>query len=310
MNFNEVNKNIDYSKTSINDRKQIVENILNQARFEEYFDEDYKVNLNSTDNLSEQNLACTTLEKLANYLLNSDEVKEDKRSCDFEYKFYSDEESFRKAIVKEPKLDSMAEGTEKENVIHFLKKENRNFKKTKNQRISKKDINRDDELGNVLRSYNEYLKIVTKELGNFENSKLSRFQLSNISGSVKDDMIRCKDILLGVFGYKTNSEESTHIDWEQIDFSNYNHARALLYMPLNYSKDEDLKYIIEDFNKLYIKAKPTRLQKQIVHLMRDENMRLTEIGNELNIPRQNVDKNIKMLVKRINKIAERKCKGD
>lgn len=304
---NELNKQIDYNKTKLDDRKKIVENILNSGFYEEYIDNYFKVNLSADDELSEKNYVCNSLERLANYLLNSDEIKEEKKSEKFEYKFYADEEAFNKAINKEPKLDGMINTNglevEKENVIHFLKRGNRNYKMSKTQTITKKDLRRDDELGRILREYTDYLEKITKELNDLENSKLSRFQLSRISGSVKNDMILAKDILLGVFGYKTNAEESAKIDWDQIDFTNHTHVRALLYMRPGPRADMDLKFIIDDFIKLLEKAKPTKLQRQIIELLR-ENKRITEIGEELNITKQRVSKNIDMLVKRICKIAK------
>jgi hypothetical protein len=304
---NKLNKQIDYNKTKLEDRKKIVENILSTGFYEEYMDNYFNVHLNADDELSEKDYVCNSLERLANYLLNSDEVKEEKKSEKFEYKFYADEEAFNKAVNKEPKLDGMANTNgfevEKENVIHFLKRGNRNYKMSKTQTITKKDLRRDDELGRILREYTDYLEKISQELNDLENSKLSRFQLSRISGAIKKDMILVKDILLGVFGYKTNSEESTKIDWDQIDFTNHSHVRALLYMRPGSRADIDLKFIIDDFIKLVEKAKPTKLQRQIIKLLR-ENKRITDIGEELNITKQRVNKNIDVLVKRICKIAK------
>lgn len=301
-NPSELNKKIDYTKQKIDERLNIVNDILDTGFYEEYMDEVFKVNLTSTDSQSDSDAASLSLEKMANYLLNSEEVKEDKKKDDFEYKFYSDEESFKKAVNKEPKIDGMGSSLDKENIIHFLKKENRNFKKSKDQVVSSKDMSRDDELGSVLRNYSEYLEKVTIELNNHEHSALSRYKLSEISGSLRTDMINSKDILLGVFGYKTNAEESCVIDWSQADFTNRNHARALLYMKPGFRSDEDLQYLVDDFLKIVKKAKPTKLQLEIILLLRD-NKGLTEIGDELNIPKQNVNKNIDMLVNRICKIA-------
>lgn len=302
-NLIELNKKIDYTKNKLDNRKEIVDNILSTGFHTEYFDEHFKVNLTSGDSTSETDNVCNSLERMANFLLNSEEIKKEKKSDDFEYKFYSDEESFNKALNKEPKLDGMGGSLNKENVIHFLKKENRNFKKSKDQVITKKDIERTDDLGDILKDYSSYLKKVTVELNNHESSKLSRFKLSEISGSVRQDMIMSKDMLLGVFGYKSNAEESrTEIDWDQADFTNHKHAKALLSIKPGRRADEELQYLVEDFLIVLKKAKPTPIQKEIIMIMR-ENKGPTEIGAELNIPKQNVSKNIDMLVKRICKIA-------
>jgi hypothetical protein len=298
-NPTELNRKIDYTKTSLEERKNVVDNILESGFYEGYMDEFFKVNLTSGDSLSEHDNACNSLERLANYLLNADEVKEDKKETS--YKFYTDEIEFQKAVNKEPKIDGM--GSEQENIIHFLKKENRNFKKSKNQTVTKKDTQREDELGQILREYTDYLEKVTIELKNHEQSKLSRYKLSEISGSVKQDMINSKNMLLGAFGFKTNAEESTVIDWEQVDFTNRNHVKALLYMKPGHRSDVDLQYTIEEFVELVRIARPTKLQKEIITLMRD-NKGPTEIGQELCIPKQNVNKNIDMIVKRICKVAK------
>lgn len=300
--INEKNKKIDYKKTKLDDRLKIVDEILEDGLYEDYFDNRFKANITNSEGLSEENDVCKSLEKMANYLLNSDEVKKEKREDEFEYKFYSDEEAFQKAINREPSIDGMGETAEKENIIHFLKNENRNFKKQKIQRINKKDLEQDNELGQILRDYTDYLEKVTEELNNFGNSKLSRFRLSNISGQVKDDMIKTKDMLLGVFAYKTNAEESTVIDWEMVDFMNPKHVRALLYLKPGYRHDEDLMFTIEEFSELIELARPTKLQNSILKLMRD-NLGPTEIGWELSISKQRVHKNIDMLVKRICKAA-------
>lgn len=299
MSVSELNQKIDYTKGKLEDRKQVVDEILSEGFYEEYFDERFKVNINSGDALSEHDVTCNSLERLANYLLASDEVKEEKKTT--EYKFFSDEEAFQKAVNKEPKIDGMGNGLPQENVINFLKKENRNFKKDKTQTITTKDKMRNDELGQILRNYTDYLASVTLELNNHDESVLSRFKLSEISGAVKQDMINAKDMLLGVFGYKTNAEESTVIDWEQVDLNNSTHVRAMLYMKPGRRGDEDLMYLIDEFVEKIYKAKPTKLQQDIVSLMR-ENKGVTEIGSELNITKQRCNKNIDMLVNRIVKI--------
>ncbi|HLO11583.1 MAG TPA: hypothetical protein VK190_04940 [Pseudoneobacillus sp.] len=298
-NPNELLKKIDYSKNNLEDRKQVVNELLNSGFYEGYFEEYFKVNINSGDYLSEHDNACSSLEKMANYLLNSAEVKEDKKET--EYIFYTDEEAFKKAVYKEGYLDGINQGPEQENVIHFLKKENRNFKKDKTQTVKNSDYHRGDFLSEVLWSYRDYLAAVTTELNNYEESKLSRYKLSEISGAVKRDMIMSKDIILGTFGYKTNAEESTIVDWGFCDLKNPDHVRAMLYMKPGHRSDEELMYLVDEFVEKLITARPTKLQREIVLLMR-ANKGPTEIGEELEISKQRVDKNIKMLVTRICKL--------
>ena len=82
MNIEElalVRGQIDYKKTSLNDRKEIVDRIVEEKGSEmaDYFNNSFKT-LTSKDKLSHEDNVSRTLENLANYLLNSDEIKEEK----------------------------------------------------------------------------------------------------------------------------------------------------------------------------------------------------------------------------------------
>lgn len=292
----ELSSKIDYTVQPFEQRKKIADEISNDPFIIDYLT-NYDGNLNSSDSLAEQDTVFNLLDRVSSYLLNSEEVREDKKD-NTEYRFYTDEAAFEKAINKELNLGDMNNG-EEENIIHFLKKENRNFKKPKTQTIKKSDYKR-DELHQVLTDYDAYLKSVTTELKDHKNSKLSRFQLSRISGSVKQDMIMSKDILLGVFGYKTNASESSEIDWSSINFGNYEHMRALICLRPGYRNDEDLMYIIEDFNDKLKKIKLTNEQWEIIDMLRS-NMRVSEIGREFNTSRQNIDQRIKLIINKFCK---------
>lgn len=299
----ELMQTIDYTKTKLEDRMEVVEEIIGTGFHAGYIEDHFKVNLNASDALSEQDAICAQLEKMANYLLNSEEVKEEKKES--AYVFYSDEEAFRKAVNKEPKIDSMGAEENTENVIHFLKKENRNFKKSKDQSIKTKDLQREDFLGEVLRDYKQYLNAVTVELKKSDESKLSRFKLSEISGAVRQDMIQSKDMILGVFGYKTNAEESTVYDWDLIDLTNIEHIKALLYQKPGYRADEDLRFVIDEFVEILHEAKPTPLQQEIVEVMRS-NKGPTEVGEVLGISKQQVTENIKRMANKILKVVQKR----
>jgi hypothetical protein len=296
VNPTELNKQINYNKTKLEDRKEVVNNILESGFFEEYFDEFFKVNINSSDTLSAFDNASNSLERMANYLLNSDEAKEEKK--DTEYKFYSNEKDFQDALLREVKIDNMGAGHEQENIIHFLKNENRNFKKTKTQVITTKDLNRDDELGEILRDYTSFLGVVTNKLKDSKEINVSRYLLTKASGALKQDMINSKDILLGVFGYKTNASESTVIEWDEVRYSNPEHVKALLHFSREYDGIEDLKYIIIDFYELLDSLVLTKLQKEILELVQRDKT-VTDIAKILKVTRKTVYHNIDSVVNRI-----------
>lgn len=289
---------LDYNKTRLDDRLDILDEVLTNANYEDHFDNNFKVNLNSSDALSDQDSVCQELEKMANYLLNSDEEKMLKKDEDFEYKFYNDEDTFQAAINKEPKLDGMGQSEDKDNVIHFLKNENRNFKKTKAQVINMKDMNRQDELGNILRAYNDLLQKISKDLKKQDYTKVSRYILTRNSGSIKQDMLQTKDMLLGTFGYRTNASESTVIDWDQASFTNAEVVEAMLYFDRFYKGNEEIEYLVEDFYKMisYIDFNP--LQVKIISLVREE-LSVVDIAKALGITRKTYYYNKKKIIEKI-----------
>jgi DNA-binding NarL/FixJ family response regulator len=111
-------------------------------------------------------------------------------------------------------------------------------------------------------------------------------------------MINSKDILLGVFGYKTNASESTVIEWDEVRYSNPEHVKALLHFSREYDGIEDLKYIIIDFYELLDSLVLTKLQKEILELVQRDKT-VTDIAKILKVTRKTVYHNIDSVVNRI-----------
>lgn len=278
----ELNKKLDYKITSLEDRKKLVEDILNNTKFYEgYFSDYFKAGLTTRDALSSDVNVCKSLNAMANYLLNSKEIKQMDDSEETKYVFYTDEHQFEKKIRREVSIEGFSTDSDdsSENVIHFLKRETKNHKKPKTQKILKKDLARDDFLGEVLRSYQAFNEFITEELKKGKNSKHSRFLLSKIKNQIDNDMIYSKDHLLGVWGYDLKAfSESTVLNVDVFDFSNVKHlhgtdleirgkrvfAKGLLYFKPTDDYTDDFNLVLIDLKNLIKRANLTAIEELIL----------------------------------------------
>lgn len=226
----EILKKLDYKIIDLEGRKKVVSDILNSTGFfKEYFSGYFRVNITNNDSLSVNNNVCLALEKMTNYILNSSEVKKMDDKEKSKYIFYTDSLHFDKKINKELSIESMSgENGNSDNVIHFLKRDNKNYKRAKTQKITNKDLKRDDFLGEVLRSYQIFKDFLTEEIKKGKESKFNRFTLTKVKNQIENDMIYSKDHLLGVWGYELKSfSESTEPNIDVFDFTNINHLHGV-----------------------------------------------------------------------------------
>lgn len=301
-NVYSLSKLMDRQKDKFKDRLEHIENILNDTNFFiEYFEGYFPVNINSHDYLSLENNVCLLLEQYASYLLNSSDVKE---VDDYQYKFYYDENEFKKALGKEPlyqKNDT--------DIIDFLLSGQENYKKVKEQKITRQDLNRNDWCGSVLRDYQNYINFL-----NSIDEKGLKFRVDKIKGSVKQDMLLAKDKILHVFGYNLRYfSESTQADYELVDFTNpihltgysfdnvhHNYARVdgLLQMRFNGDFQNDWQCIIYDAHKLVEKTTLTERQRQCIN-MYIEGYKNKDIAYYLDIDESTVSRTIDSGIKKI-----------
>lgn len=261
MKYN-MTKILDYKEVRLEKRMSAVEKILNDRdeqgmnEFERYFDSRFKCELSSKDGLSEDNHYCKSLEQLADYLLGSEEVREDRKSQEQQYRFYVDRKEFESRTKKETLIEGMSNKAKNKNgfedtdsIIDYLIKKD-NFLKPKIQKITKQDLEKDDYCGKVLREYkkyDDYLSVLLMFPTNGEGYKIRR-----IKGSIKDDMIYTKDSLNGVFGYKLRHAVSSDCTptWSMFDWSNQDHVKALIYIQREFAPDDDLTLILLDLDRL------------------------------------------------------------
>lgn len=305
-NASNLSKVMDRTLDNYNERLKHIESVLGGTSFfQEYFDNYYKVEKNKDDALSIDDNICQLLENYASYLLNSYDVEKEEKT---KYKFYYNERDFQRALRKEVNYDSGAT----DEVIDFLLDNQDNFKKAKEQKIYKKDLNREDFLGETLRNYDSYIKVL-------DNTDIPLFKKNKIKGEVQRDMIESKDKLLGVHGYKLKYfSESTEPDLNMIDLSNKNHlkgytlgnevskdnrfVKGLLNFNFNGDFQNDFQCILYDLSVLIDKTNMTKNERKIINMYRD-GMKLVDIAHELSYSKQYVSKTLDVATDKVCKMA-------
>lgn len=325
---NDLVKNIDYKKTKLKDRMENIENILESSEYyTEYFSEYYKPNINTSDGLSSDNNVCMSLERMANYILNSQEVKDEENKEKTKYVFHTDKKYFEKKIAREQSISQMIgsdyENDEEMNTVHLLKNTEQNSRKAKTQKITAEDLNRTDKLGEVLSDYNKFLDVIDLELKNKE-SRFSRYLLTKTKGAILQDMIYCKDQLLGVWGYHLkNFYESTEPDLNVFDFTNEEHlkgksllfkdkdgverelkVKGLIYFQSELKPDDDFSLTIYDLNNLIKKINLTTNEEITLREIR-LNQSNVAIAKMLEVSPKAIEYYINRIVEKIIKVGDK-----
>ena len=317
----DLNKKIDYSKTKVEERLEVVNNILDNTDFyKDYFDKYFKAGINAGNPLSEDINVCKSLEKMANYLLNSEEIKKEEDAEKTQYVFYTDRKYFDKKVNREVSIESMTKTNNQDhqqNVIHFLQGFEQNHKLSKNLKITTKDLKRDDYLGKILRDYQKFSDYISEELRN-KNPKHNRYILTKTKGAIAYDMLYCKEVMLGVLKSGCTNE-STNYDYNVFDFTNEVHlkgttlltskgntlmAKGLLYFKPNFEPNNVFSYILMDLQETIEEANLTDEEKQVLFLMREGYSNI-EIARDLDINHVKVFRTINGIVKKVIKVGNK-----
>lgn len=260
--FNIKDIKLDYKKETLAERMEEVLGIINDTKkddlglFEKYVDEHYLASVSKNDEVSTNNDIFKKSEQLANYLLGSKEIREERQNT--KYKFYTNEEEFKLRTKKENSLEGKTVGSQTlEEVIHFLltKKGNHKLEKKQNLANVRKSISDETYVGKVLKNYDELYRITEDILkGNKPNDKqINRYILTRTMKGLEDDMIDSHDMLKGTFGkvLRNQLHDTTETNWNAIDLTNQKHIRPLLFVnKTKITPDDDLAFIVYDLNKV------------------------------------------------------------
>lgn len=326
-NVNDINKKIDYTKTKLQDRIETVNNILDETEFySEYFSDFFKGSINSGDHLSNDVNVCKSLERMANYLLNSDEVKAEEDKETTQYVFHTDEKYFQKKVERERSMEAMSEtvsGGHTDHVIHFLKRDGKNYKKPKQQFITDDDLKIPGLVGQVLSDYSAYNDFITSELKN-PNSKFNRYLLTKAKGQLSWDMLYTKDHLLGIWAYDLqNFYESTVPDIDVFDFTNRNHlggftiqmkdkkgkefnhhVKGLLYFKPEFDPNDDFSFVLMDLQNTIDKAGLTHFEKVVLNHIRNGAQK-NKIAEALGVSHVKISRTMDIIAAKVSRVGNK-----
>ena len=271
--------------------------------YQKYFDEKFDCNLTKDKTLSDKNNVCKSLESMANYILFADDTQKVRKT---EYNFYTVTQ-LKNRFGRELSLDKLIEMSYKtiyensndDSKMTFILEKGRNYKKSIEQRISKKDI----ESIKAISDY-QYLKDVIgerlKDLRRLNSNKLLQRTYVLMMKELKTEQIICKDAILGVIYFKNPMQDSCKPDYEEFDFLDYKHVQGLMCCK-NTNITSDIGCLVTDYNAMLKSLKLTSDEKTIIEMYRKKDMTHEEISVKIKCSRQYV-------TKVINKISDKMIK--
>ena len=300
---------MDISKTSLEERQQYLKELIgDQSFFDEFFENHFKVSINANEALSTEVNVCNVLEKMANYLLNSDESKQMDSDEKNVYVFHKGNERFKKRMDRETFSTTVNGATmnvvDNPNVVHVLQKKEKNFRLPKRQKITKEDLLRDDFCGEVLRDYQKLLDTINKKI--VEKRDKMYFKYSVNKSTVQQDMIDAKNMILGVWGYDTFISESHIPDTEIFDFTDYNTVKFLLQIEKpDFAINFEMWLVWTEFIETIKKANLTEVEAEIVVMLQNQ-WKIQEISDETGIAYHNLyQTTIPRICKKIMKVGNK-----
>ncbi len=278
----------------------------------------FKTSLNCSDELSENNAVCKMIEGWANYLLGSDEVREERNNSRTQYRFYIDETEFRLRTSKEESLDGKIGYTNKKldaknendnTIIDFLIKKQENKKKVKGTTISRKDLEYGDYCSQVLSEYYKLLDYTDEAIKDIKINKKSkykgkRYKLTKLKKDVTYDMIYCKDSLRGIFGEKPKNllHDSTVPCWDKFDWYEESHIKALLYVVKRFDSQDDVSMLALSLDILLEQLFEVELfskqEKEVIIYLR-KGYKNREISKQLGITDVKTSRTVNRICKKI-----------
>ena len=253
---------------------------------------------------------------MADYLLNSEEIKEERRfGNELHKQFFSDKKEFENKTKRESSIEGLSNKIKNtnngyqdiDNAIEFLRKKD-NFLKAKIQTITKKDLIEDSRCGEILRDYQQYDNYLSSLLELPTNG--DGYKIRRIKGTLKDDMIYTKDSLNGVFGYVLRHEVKSDCtpDWSQFSWSDSNQVKMLIYIQRELMPGDDLSLLLLDLEMLMDELIEENIftprELQVYKLIR-KGYKNIEIADVLGVKKQRITNIVNSLTKKICEEAKK-----
>lgn len=311
----DISKDLNYDKHSLAKRKENVEERLKETSgfLEEYNSNEkyHKVNKSMNDNTdSVDNNVFHEIEKLANYLLGSDEIREKTESKKLKY-ILLDSKKFDEMLNKEAEGNLDINNAKIANSMVVQAPSTKAVYKSKTDyKITKADLQEDSECGQALREYQKVKDHLKREMVKSKNKEFGAmplWKIKNNLGSINDDMIQTKIGLKKPIVALKLETSITPINLDNIDYTNEKHIESIIKtIDLNMELDPvndisilalDIKRAIENLYKLNIISP---LDRKITYEI-NEGATYVELAEEIGMSNNGVKKRF---LKVVNLVAE------
>lgn len=310
-------KKLDFSLKQ-QDRVKKTQELMEHPYWNEYFDTYFKAEISQDENLSDHINVCQVLNSIANYILFSpDGERIDKK---VKYNFYT-EKKFNEILCKESSIESKAEdavsgldhydGDEQflnqySEVINYLVRPSENYKKEISQKIYEDDLSDEH-----IRSYHDaiwhcrllYCKY-TEQIEELNKQGKSAYKVINkrkfLTKHMKEmklDQLICKDMLYGTIYFKQPLPDSCDTDYDQFDFFDESHIRALLKVN-NTDLQTDVGCLVQDLKNLIKHIAFDIIEEKILCLLQKDKS-VVEISDIIGLKQQYAEAKLKKIIKKI-----------
>lgn len=298
--LDEIGKKINYKKNKLEERKEVVDDVVNNTHFfQDYFDNYYNPTPTNTEVLSEQDSVCLMLERLGSYLLASDEVKEERNDNKIEYKFITSKSYFDKKLNKEAHYDEISDNNILD-IMLFVRKES-NYLKCKQQKINSSDYIEGD-MGDILKQYQNFINLVNEENELTKNSKRDK-RTARLVSSVNYDMLDVKNSYKGTIDFKNITKNVGEKYVGDIDYNNIKIIDTVLKLGQASGEINDIHAIILDIDMALEKLHLSDLEKEIIRLYRLGATKQS-IATDLGISRPYVFQKITFIEKKLMELLK------
>ena len=317
-----------YNLNTCEERINFVNEVLEMYKvdgvefYNEYFDEVYdqdrkfgKIDIvigKDKSQYTESNIA-SALEMIANYILAVDE-----KDKGINYKIYTSEELFNRACREYNVINSVAKANggldmnygEKIIEAFPIFQLPKNFKKVKDLKVEKKDLEKYPPMKDYTDFY-EYLKEESKRLWNTKGlskeDMVRRSKIKKILPEIKKDIIEVKKQLQMPLIWKAPLKDNGGADYDELDMFDKNVIKMLLQVHKQIDLQNDLSCILVDLDNLINNVEFTERQYEVLELWRN-GLTIENISKELHVKENTVsitlDRAIDSIVKQYEKEYE------
>lgn len=317
----------DSSIREYDNRLELVTSMINDDNgnlsefFVKYFSDYYDVSPNQKGWLAEQDAVCKAVEGLGTYLLNAKDIQSNRK---VKYRFWKSEKEYRQyAESNNINASALESGLDDgvDIIDLFYTNDDKNFKKTTEQRLFSKDIKSMTEIMDLQKGIEKfkdesYIKKVENHIDELIQTILDEKDLARLkairrnvpnylqrwSSSMSDNQLLIKEAITRPIRFKKvasgGGKSYSGSIIEDKDFDNQEYVKNLL---KNLSVDElttEMGMDVYDLNKIIAKIDFDEDCKVIIDMLK-EGFSQNEICNHLNVERYSVSRRITRISKKI-----------